>query len=363
MGNVKHHTLRSTTALVWVIAICGCRENATQKKEQAEAPIPVEIQIARDDVVEEHRKLGGDVTPWEVLPLSFKVGGRIERLLVDEGDRVRKGQTIAVLNQRDYQLMRDLADSQVRALKPHLGRAEKLLQEEALSQAQYDELTSKMEAARIQQSQAEAQLADARLSSPIQGVVIKKLVANGDLVGPTRPVAVIANLDTVKVTLPVTQRDLPIFKAGDQIELYSPGIERVFVGTVERIGYTADERTRLFPVVLKVANPDLELRAGMVVEAKVPVKQHQGIFVPLNSITSDPVGRPFLYVADKNGQRSVKREVSIGVLVGERVQIKSGLQNGDRVISRGMVQQGSLIRVMNPAEGSARAPSLETKTP
>ncbi len=342
--------------LLVAIGFCGCKKVDAEEKEEAPKPIPVQVETMKERELTEFRELSGDVHPFEVLPLSFKVGGRVSRILVKEGDEVKKGQLIALLDPRDYRLTRDLAESQVSALKPHLERAEKLLHQEALPEAQLDELRSKMAAARIQQSQAEAQLSYARLNTSISGVVIKKMVAVGDLVGPSRPVAVVATMRKVEVVLPVSQRDLPLFKEGLEIEIDAPGLEKKFRGNVQRIGFTADQKTRTFPIVLEVDNPILALRAGMVVEARVSVKRHLGIFVPLDATTRDSSGETMVFVVSKTGSRAERRPIRIGALVGDQTQVLKGLAVGDQVIIRGLVQAGNPVLVVETAAKSKEQP-------
>ncbi len=356
--------VRSLSAIYLVTAISslgiglgGCNEADAEEKITPIKPIPVEVEVVRVEDVQEYRELSGDVHPLEILPLSFKVGGRISRIFFDEGDQVKKGALVALLDPRDYRLTRDLAASQVNALEPHLKRAEKLRDQEALSEAQFDDIKSRMNAAKIQKSQADAQLSYARLKAPISGVVVKRMVAVGDVVGPSRPVAVLATLKRVEVKLPVTQRDLPLFEVGIELSLTAPGVSRSFTGKVQRVGFTADEKTRTFPVVLEVDNPNLELRAGMVVETRVPVKRHRGVFVRLDAVTRDVSGSPRLLVVDKSEKSAEGRNVKVGALVGDRVQVLEGLEIGDKVIVRGMVQAGNPVVVVDSkTTGAAEHP-------
>jgi len=324
----------------------GCRREAGGNA--VERRIGVAVQVARLEQVEEHRRLSGDVTPWSVLPLSFKVGGRVTALRVEEGERVRAGQLVALLDSRDYKLVRDLAETQVRALTPHLSRAERLRGEAALPQAKLDELQSKMEAARIRHEQAKAQLSYASLRAPMEAVVLMRRVAVGDMVDPSRPVVVLADLSRVRVVLPVPQRDLGLFRRGMQVVLSAAGLARDVGGTVDHIAYASDPKTRTFAVTVVAANPDLALRAGMIVEARVLVTRHRGIFVPLDAITRDIAGRPAALVVV--GQRAESRALELGLTLGDRVQVVSGIGLGDRVVVRGLVGAGDLVTVRAESE-------------
>jgi len=270
--------------LVFILAAFG--SGCTQEAGASTSATPVVVQTERvaETEVEENRRLSGDVQPWELLPLSFKVGGRISRILVEEGDRVRARQPVAYLDSRDYVLARDLARAQIDSISPHLHRAEALHAADALPKAKLDEVEGKMNVAKIQRDQAASQLAHAALHAPIDGVVVQRPASPGQMAGPSAPVVVIASLDPVKISLPVAQRDLPLFDEGESITLTSVGLDEPVTGKVHSIGYAADSETRTFPVVVRVANPDLRLRAGMIVETKLTVDRHRGFFLPLRAV-------------------------------------------------------------------------------
>jgi RND family efflux transporter MFP subunit len=336
-------------AVASLLSGCSRLSDAGGKDERAAATTVVQVETVVEEHIDEHRRITGDVAAWDVVPLTFTVGGRITKIFFDEGAFVKKGELLAVLDSRDYKLMRDLARAQVKALDPHVKRAERLMGEEAVTQAQMDELLSKMDVARIQKSQAETQLAYARLKSPASGVVIKRMAAVGDMTDPSHPVGILADLKRVKVILPVPQRDLYLFEEGKNVEIKAPGTERVFLGKVFSVGYAADQTTRTFPVTLEVSNEDLTLRAGMIVEAEIVVVGHDGIFIPLDVVSRDIDGSAIVMVADPGTGTAVARRLILGLVLGQKVLVKSGLKRGERYVLRGMVRSGDPITVMETA--------------
>jgi membrane fusion protein, multidrug efflux system len=347
-------TRRFATFLALAL-IAGCGSGGPPAGERtADAPIPVEVEPAAISDVDEHLEIVGDVMPWQVQPLSFKVAGKIARLFIEEGDLVERNQLVAVLDTVDYRLVRDLADAQVEGLRPNLERASALKEKEAVTASQLDELQSRMLAAKIQRTQAATQLSYSWLRAPAAGVVVKRMMSEGDLTDAAHPVAAIAELKRVKVILPVTQRDLPLFRVKSVVSFTVPDTGRIYEGSIFSVGYAADERTRTFPVALEVSNADLELRAGMVIEARVRAATHRGIFVPLDAVHRDFEGHPIVFVAAGAPAKAAQRRVELGVLVGERAQIVSGLAPGDAVIVRGMVQGGEPVAIVAaPAEAAA----------
>jgi membrane fusion protein, multidrug efflux system len=344
------------TALVAVgLTAVACKESGSAERE-SEQRIAVQVIEARVETVEGTRRIAGDVAPSEVLPLSFKIGGRVVELFVDEGDEVNEGDRVALLDPRDYRLQRELASARVEGLEPQLERAEKLAESGAVTPAELDELRTRMEAAEIQRSQAATQLSYSRLEAPISGVVLERRVAPGDMVSPSRPVVVLAELDRVEIQLPVSQRDLSLFGVGQRVEFRAAGLERRFEGEVRSVGFAANETTRTFPVKLLTDNPQRLLRAGMIVEADVPLPRREGVFLPLDLVRRDERGRTRVLVAVAGGERAEAREVRLGDVLGGRVRVLDGIRPGDRVIVRGMAGDGDPIEIvdeMETADGGA----------
>ena len=326
----------------------GCDKLAKSKEVEKDHETPVVVREIEVGERQEVRLLTGDVTAWELLPLSFKVGGRLSKVLVEEGEKVERKQLVAVMDARDYWLTRNLARAQVEALQPHLNRAKALYKAKALPKSELDKLTGKMKAARIQQRQAQTQLSYVRLRSPISGIILKKMVVVGDMVGPSRPVIAVAKMDKVKVVFPVPQGDLAHFKRGMTMELEAAGVRGSFEGKVHHVGYAADASTRTFPVTLAVPNPKRILRAGMIVSARVKVAVHKGVFIPLSAVSRNIEGTPTVLVVGADG-KAVLREVSLGVRVGEDIKVTKGLTAGDRVIVKGMVTPGDPVKASKKA--------------
>ncbi len=339
--------------IIAALSSVSCEKVAKSGGVEGEYKTPVVVRKARVENKKEVRRLTGDVDAWEMLPLSFKVGGRVSEVLVEEGDEVEEKQLIAVMDPRDYWLMRNLAHSQVEALQPHLKRAESLYESKALPRSELDKIEGKMRAARIQHRQAQAQLSYARLRSPISGIVIKRLVGPGDMAGPARPVIAVAKLRRVKIVFPVSQGDLKHFKKGMEIELEAAGVDGVFKGKVHHVGYAADASTRTFPVTLSVPNDDLVLRMGMIVSAKVHVADHEGVFVPLSAVSRNLGGEPSVLVIDEEG-KAVSREVELGIRVGEEVMISKGISAGERIIVKGMVNNGDHVAAVVEEDGDKK---------
>lgn len=217
---------------------------------------------AKQEENTENKAFFGDVVPWQVIPMSFKVEGRVSKVFFHEGDFVKKGQILAELEDTDYKLTLSLAKTQVEALTPHYERSLQLIERGAISPAQGEEIASSLLLAKVQLEQASALHSYTRLFSSIDGVIIKELSGLGEMVGPAVPICAVADLNKVKIVVPVSQKTISEFVLGENLKV----METENSCEVYEIGLEADTQTRTFPVTFVCDNSDLVLRAGMIVE-------------------------------------------------------------------------------------------------
>ncbi len=307
--------------------------------------IPVEVVVAQPRTISRTMVLTGDVLPIEKLGLCFKIGGRIARVLVDEGDRVTKGQLVAELDTTDYALTRKLAQAQIEALEPHLARARALERDEVLPEAKVQELEGKMHLAKVQLERATAQLTYARLRSPMDGLVVRRMVTAGDMVGPSRPVVAIVDLSRVEVVLPLAQAHVSLVEVGQRVRVTAPGVPGEFTGEITRVGYAADPKTRTFPVTVEVPNPEARLRAGMLARVHVELAPVTGMFLPIEAIRGTSDHRPGVLVVQ--GGAAVMRPVALGGMVQGLVRVTEGLEPGAEVVYKGLVSDGDAVVVVS----------------
>ncbi len=307
----------------------------------------------------------GSTQPWDKVILSFKSSGRIRKLNFQEGDYVKKGARLGALKEIDYYLQAKLAKIQVKTLEPDYKRMKKLTEENALPGAEFDRFAGRLRAARTQLQQAHSMLSGTYLRSPMTGIVAKKMVAEGDMVSPSRPVGVILDLSRVKTIIQVPENELSQFKRAMPVEVFFPSLNKHLTGKVQHIAFTADAKTRAFDVTIEVINPMVDgfplIRAGMLAEVSIARPVLKGRFLPLSAVQKDLNGKNYVFVVKK--RRAHKRLVTLGTLAKGKVQITSGLQNGEEVLVAGQrfVREGSLLRIKSapqkPKENPKNAPA------
>ncbi|NNV01211.1 efflux RND transporter periplasmic adaptor subunit [Brevibacillus sp. MCWH] len=374
---------------------------ACSGQEQANDPAEVkkvEITAVKKEQATQVSELSGTLQPLEEALVSFEVGGRVVELAKEEGDNVTAGELLARLDSSDYSLQvasaaaavqqtaanlekvnngaRDQEVTQARLqvekatiayrkAQDDFKRIERLYQEKAISQNEYEnaknylavaekdlqnaqqayslvtqgaraedrELTrASYNQAVVSKELAASTLAKTQLRAPISGTVIAKLSSTGSLVSVGTPVYRVGNIDTLKVVLPVPDREIFAWKEGEIVAMELYGQTRN--GKVVKIYPATNQGTGTIGVEVHIGNPRHDWFAGQVVKARKTIQGKEGIYVPVEAVISRGQGDAHVFL--NVGGKAVKTAVSIGEINGNRLEIVSGLKEGDKLIVKGV---------------------------
>lgn len=174
--------------------------------------------------------------------------------------------------------------------------------------------------------------------SPISGVVVQKLISPGQVIQAGQTICfTISDVSTVWVQGHVFDRDLPFVRAGDAVDEANPAFAERFQGKVSYIGTLVDPTTRTTLVRVVTSNPRGLLKKDMFVDATIHTgTQNNVLVVPVASVLRDDKNEPLVYIESEPG-KFAQRPVTIGGQQNGLVEIRSGLNEGDRVVSDGSV--------------------------
>jgi len=218
------------------------------------------------------------------------------------------------LSQKDYD-----ATKQSYLLVVEGARAEDI----ASTQASY-------QTAVVSQSQAAHTLAKTQLKTPISGTILSKMADVGQLANAGTPVYRIGHISQLKTVLPVPDKEIAAWHAGDIVELSLYGQKRT--GKVTKIYPATNQQTGTIGVEVAVDNRQQNWFAGQVVSAKRTLSQKEGIFVPTEAVMSRG-SEPFVFLLKEN--KAVKTPVALGTFLESQMEITRGLQPGDIFIAKG----------------------------
>lgn len=379
---------RLVIAILAVALVGGCARKQDASPEAAATPpaIAVEVMPAVEGTIQAALSLSGDIRSARETPVAAKVGGRLEFLTVAEGTRVRAGQEIGRIDPVDYRLQVLQAEatlaaataSRASAATNHATAADnhRRLQavhaEGGLSDQQLVAARSQANAASNAVRAAEAQIAQARaavalaksqlgntsIKAPYAGVVTKKSAEVGTMLAPMTPVATVAAIGELELKVPVGQAQLESLRVGAPATFTVPTYPgRTFTARVVEIAPTVDPRTRTKTVTLRIPNPEGALSPGMFARVSLPItRKEDAVLVPADALLTQ--GEDF-YVFVVEGDRAVRRKVSLGLRQPDRVEVTAGVRPGDRIVTlgKGQLQEGDPVRIVEP--GKTAEPSKE----
>ena len=366
----------TVVAIGLLLAGCGKSQGDESGNEER---IPVEALVLRPGTLIQSLTYTGDVHAEYEVKVFSRIPNRIEKLYVDDGDHVRRGDRIADIEATALEqavLQAEAALTAARAQEANVRveheRAERLFKENALSQQQHDAVQTQFEAAKAQTQQAEAmvtaaksQRSDAAIVAPMTGIVALRAYDEGDMASPAVPIVSIVQMDRVIVEVQATELDLAMLREGEEalVRVRSYG-ERQFSGTVRKISPVLDPSSRMVKVEILVGNPDHLLKPGMFARAEIITGElKQVIAVPRYATMESTrmetgngqdraVKEYFVFVI--NGDRAERRKLVTVYENHEFIAIKDGVAAGEKLVTVGhqTLRENALVTVVR-LEGTA----------
>ncbi|HOE58865.1 MAG TPA: efflux RND transporter periplasmic adaptor subunit [Bacteroidales bacterium] len=269
--------------------------------------------------------------------LAPATAGRVEKILVDVGDRVRAGQVVAQLDRTNYQQ----AYIQYQKIRLDLMRMDSLLKVGAIAPQQYDQVKMQYDIAKTNLEFLED---NTTLKSPIDGEVTGKYLNDGEIftmspaAGVGKPAIVsIMQLDRLKLLVGVSSKYLPNIKRGMKVDVTSeiyPG--KIFSGSIDKIYPIVDNMSKTFTVEVIINNEGRILRPGIFATASIDIGKDQVLVIPSFVIQKQSgTNERFVFIY-KDG-KAIRKIIEVGDVLDDKVEIVSGLNQGDELIVEGQM--------------------------
>jgi RND family efflux transporter MFP subunit len=364
--------IRILAVTMMLAALIGCQKPADKTNQSGAVGTkasPVKVYKVKKQKISEKLVYTATIEPWKKQAITPEVSGKIARIYVAEGDRVSRGQLLAELDTQSIRLQLQQAEAALAAAKANLEDAQKnfdrmdrLFKEKAVSEQQYEKSRLALEAARAQRDQAEAAVNLAKhaldvsiMKAPFDGVIASKNAEEGDVINPmmggltaTAGVVTLVNYSKVKVKIDVSSDDIKKIARGQKVYVQSYDIPgQKFEGEITVVNSSADPQTKKFRVEALVNNPELVLKPGTFGQVIIEVvSKEDALAVPQRALLGN------WYVMVTEGNKAVRRNVTIGLKNTDLVEITSGLKEGELVIVEGNfgLADGSQVEVEGEVE-------------
>jgi RND family efflux transporter MFP subunit len=277
----------------------------------------------------------GTFEPYRQNLIGSDASGKVIKINVEEGDRVTQGQVIAKVDDELLQLQLESAEVNIEGQKKDDERYSNLEKNNAVPGVQIEKTKLGLKAAEIQRKQIQKQLKSTTLTAPFSGVITKKMIDLGSVIGPGSPLVEITDISTLKLTVSVPERDILKFKTGQsvpvKVDIFG---DKTFEGKVSSVAVVAD-RSHNFKVQITVKNSNEEIRAGMYGNVSLSNSSSvTALSIPRKALVGSSK-KPHVFVI-RNG-KAVLTSFTSGTSDGEYVEVVSGLSKNDQIVVKGQV--------------------------
>ena len=317
--------------------------------------VPVEVaKAARHAISASYTGTANLEAPGEAQVVA-KTSGVMVQLMAEEGDQVHAGQVLARIDGDRVRLEAQRQLATVHKLENNFRRSQELASRKLVSAEASDQIRYDLESARASYALAKLELSYTNITAPISGVVAQRMVKPGNLIALNAPVFRIVNNSHLEGVLNAPEREMGRLKPGLPLRMVVDAVPgKVFVGKVDRISPVMDAGSGTFRVVCVFDN-EPELRPGMFGRIEVVYDQRMdALTVPRIALLEDE-GEPAVYLVQ--GKKAKRVPVKLGYTNGEIAEVRSGIKEGDLVVTAGKVaiRDGTEVQVIDTAVGAAQA--------
>lgn len=334
-----------------VVACSKPDEKKATNQPAGPAPVAVQVQAVGTTTGTPFQTYSGTIEAENTARLAFSVAGTVRRVLVREGDQVRKGQLLAELNQEEYASLLAVADASLQEARDQARRSQQLFTAESLTEREWVQATTGLQRAEANARLARKHVADTYLQAPFAGMIADKLVEPGVSAMPGAPAFSLIKTEQVFARAVVPEAEIGRMRRGTAVQVRVPALGRAFRGTVQVINPVADPTSRSFSLKVLLPNPGLRLLPGMLASLRIPLPAGQSapvVAVAPQLVVQEADGASVVYVVDGAAQTARRRRVVLGPVQGQQVVVSQGLAASDQIIVAGQqrLHDGQPIRII-----------------
>lgn len=369
----------------WLILVCSVASLLPGCSKTEEAAPPAEPRLVKTVVVEAPgsggvRRFPARIDALNKAELSFRVAGTVQELPVKEGDRVAAGQLLAALDPTDFEIALKDAQATFDRAKNDFDRAKELVEKGFISRSDFDTKEAEFKNAESALEQANQNLAYTKLTASFPATVAERYVQRFEEVQAKEPVLAVHDSSQLEVKVAVPENVMLRIRPS-QTGAPEPGLipvtasfenkpGREFDLTLREVATRADPKTQTFQVTFTMPAPeDFLVLPGMTATVTADFRKvatgEAVFFLPAAAVTADASLAPFVWVVDEATKQVRKVPVAVGRLSGWSIEVKDGLEPGNRVVVAGVgyLAEGMQVRLLPEREEAEPRPGEAPQEP
>jgi membrane fusion protein (multidrug efflux system) len=312
-------------------------------------PTQVEVVAAQMREISQRLEAIGTAQANESVTITAKVTDTISAVRFEDGQLVEQGQVLVELTDVEEAALLREAEANVADAQLQRDRLVNLFRQGSVPKSQADEASARYDAALARQQSLMARLNDRLVRAPFSGLLGFRLVSDGSLLTPSTPITTIDDVSLIKLDFSVAEVHLGIIEPGQQLIAQSAAFpDREFTATVKTIGSRVDPVTRSAVIRAHIDNDDLSLRPGMFMTVHLTTDVRQAMMVPERALVQR--GSSVLVYTVSPENRAILTAVELGAQDGLWVEITSGIELGDQVVTDGILKLRNNAPVLLPGQ-------------
>lgn len=354
-------------------------------------PTSVEVTPVQAGSISEQVRAYGTIRAQDVVTVTPQVSNRVTRILADLGDNVSQGQVLAEIHDVPFRDAVEQAQAQIRQARAtlerdstQLSRNTELFERDLISRAEFDDVRTsylnslaQYESAQAALTQSRENLENTRIKSPVDGVVLNRMIAEGDVATTGQAVFEIANLIGFETRVFLPLRDWEDVQIGQTVSMsLSSRSAEVATGVVSRKSPQLNATTGLGEIVITLTDAASNVYQGALVQAQINLQTRENVVIIPRSAMIEKVDtfiepetgtieleRSYSAFVSQGDTTAVRRDLVLGIEQGDRIEVIEGLQPGDGLIITGHrnLEDGSRIRVAASERASTSASADEQR--
>lgn len=330
----RTQVLLPTIGLAVVLAGCGSKPEKAGVPTTNQPAVSVQVQTVKNKSRTMTEEVVGTVRAKLHATLEARLSGRIAKMPVALGDAVQKGQVIAKLDAAEVGARLEQAQASLEEANRDWKRVSALFEQQSVTRAEYDASQARQQIAKAAVAEAKAMMSYVTITAPFDGVISKKWADVGDLAAPGKPLLDVEDPSALQLLADVPDTLVSNLKLGDQLAVRVGNATNEMEGIVAEISPAADPSSRTSLVKLNLPK-EPGLRSGRFGRVAVPVGEVTAIHAPVSAVVQRGQMEIVFVVTDHHAEL---RLVKTGQRVANEVEVVSGLNSGEQVVSEGAAE-------------------------
>lgn len=363
--------LSTLMLLLSATLLTGCDKK--QEIEQTDEVRPVKTMLISAPDLGGIRHFPGRVDADKRAELAFRVAGKVQELLVKEGDMLQQGDVVAKLDPTDFQIAVENKEAIFTRAEKDFSRGKKLIKEGHISQRDFDGLESAFLTSRAELNLAKQQLVYTELKAPFDGVIARRHIQSFEEVEAKQSIVTLNDNEVLEVKFDLPEKLILSIQRQEGVDIeelslpkynilvtasFQSQTDKEYKLSFKEISTKADAKTQTFTATYTMPAPnDFNIMPGMSATVTIDSSQYfkvgkNSFKLPVSAVVADAGLQGVVWIVNKESMQVEPVSVKVGVMKGNQIQITEGVEEGQRVVVAGVpfLYKGLKVTLMEEAE-------------